>query len=317
MSDKNVPDKATSFDDDLDIPTYNADAKAEEKPTRSRLFKRAGRAEPQEIKPNAQTEPEAPLGEEEAEEEATETRQFETLRAEEPKTEKVEKAEEMPAPAYDDEDFATTAMPASAADLDEDEEAVDEAAVETNEDEQVRRDGYREYGRRGTIDFGLLFVRIALSAYLLIAGATTFFKLGGGEGLSGLETDFADYAFASPLAIAVPTMQLIAGAFLLLGLVTPFAAMIGLVVTGFMALHELAASGAGLDIFNWPDSVWLSLVLFVIAVALQFTGPGFISFDAKRSWARRPLATSWIFVVIGIAVLVALWWFGAAVNPLA
>lgn len=317
MSDKNVPDKATSFDDDLDIPTYNADAKAEEKPTRSRLFKRAGRAEPQEIKPNAQTVPETALGEEETEEEATETRQFETLRAEDPKTEKVEKVEEVPEPVYGDEDFATTAMPASAADLDEDEESVDETAVETNEDEQVRRDGYREYGRRGTIDFGLLFVRIALSAYLLIAGATTFFKLGGGEGLSGLETDFADYAFASPLAIAVPTMQLIAGAFLLLGLVTPFAAMIGLVVTGFMALHELAASGAGLDIFNWPDSVWLSLVLFVIAVALQFTGPGFISFDAKRSWARRPLATSWIFVVIGIAVLVALWWFGAAVNPLA
>ncbi|MCG7246812.1 DoxX family protein [Corynebacterium sp. HMSC036D03] len=317
MSDKNVPDKATSFDDHLDIPTYNADAKAEEKPTRSRLFKRAGRAEPQEIKPNAQTVPETALGEEEAEEEATETRQFETLRAEDPKTEKVEKVEEVPEPVYGDEDFATTAMPASAADLDEDEESVDETAVETNEDEQVRRDGYREYGRRGTIDFGLLFVRIALSAYLLIAGATTFFKLGGGEGLSGLETDFADYAFASPLAIAVPTMQLIAGAFLLLGLVTPFAAMIGLVVTGFMALHELAASGAGLDIFNWPDSVWLSLVLFVIAVALQFTGPGFISFDAKRSWARRPLATSWIFVVIGIAVLVALWWFGAAVNPLA
>lgn len=317
MSDKNVPDKATSFDDDLDIPTYNADVKAEEKPTRSRLFKRAGRAEPQEIKPNAQTVPETALGEEETEEEATETRQFETLRAEDPKTEKVEKVEEVPEPVYGDEDFATTAMPASAADLDEDEESVDETAVETNEDEQVRRDGYREYGRRGTIDFGLLFVRIALSAYLLIAGATTFFKLGGGEGLSGLETDFADYAFASPLAIAVPTMQLIAGAFLLLGLVTPFAAMIGLVVTGFMALHELAASGAGLDIFNWPDSVWLSLVLFVIAVALQFTGPGFISFDAKRSWARRPLATSWIFVVIGIAVLVALWWFGAAVNPLA
>lgn len=313
MSDKNVPDKATSFEDDLDIPTYNADAKAEEEPTRSRLFKRAGRAEPQEIKPNAQTVPEAAL----EEEEATETRQFETPRAEDPKTEKVEKVEKVPEPAYDDEDFATTAMPVSAADLDEDEEAVGEAAVETNEDEQVRRDGYREYGRRGTIDFGLLFVRIALSAYLLIAGATTFFKLGGGEGLSGLEADFADCAFASPLAIAVPTMQLIAGAFLLLGLVTPFAAMIGLVVTGFMALHELASSGAGLDIFNWPDSVWLSLVLFVIAVALQFTGPGFISFDAKRSWARRPLATSWIFVVIGIAVLVALWWFGAAVNPLA
>lgn len=56
---------------------------------------------------------------------------------------------------------------------------------------------------------------------------------------------------------------------------------------------------------------------FAIAIALQFTGPGFISFDVKRSWARRPLATSWIFVIVGIAVLVALWWFGAGVNPIA
>ena len=111
-------------------------------------------------------------------------------------------------------------------------------------------------------------------------------------------------------------MQLIAGVFLLLGLITPLAAMLGLVVTGFTAVHELAQAGAGLDVFSWPDSVWLSLVLFVIAVGLQFTGPGFISLDFKRSWARRPLGTSWVFVLIGVAILVGLWFFGAGVNPL-
>ncbi|MBS5998514.1 MAG: DoxX family protein, partial [Corynebacterium sp.] len=73
---------------------------------------------------------------------------------------------------------------------------------------------------------------------------------------------------------------------------------------------------AGLDVFSWPESVWLSLVLFVIAVGLQFTGPGFISLDFKRSWARRPLGASWIFVLIGVAILAALWFFGAGVNPL-
>ena len=51
-------------------------------------------------------------------------------------------------------------------------------------------------------------------------------------------------------------------------------------------------------------------------MGLQFTGPGFISVDFKRSWARRPLGTSWVFVLIGVAILVALWFFGAGVNPL-
>ena len=159
-------------------------------------------------------------------------------------------------------------------------------------------------------------MRLALSVYLLVAGASTFFKLGGNEGLSGLEKEFGEYTMAAALAIGVPTVQLIAGAFLLLGLVTPLAAMFGLIVTGFSAIHGLNASGAGLDVFAWNESVWLGLVLFVIAVALQFTGPGFISLDFNRSWTRRPLATSWIFVVIGVAALVAIWWFGAGVNPI-
>lgn len=174
----------------------------------------------------------------------------------------------------------------------------------------------KKAGRRGTIDFGLLFVRLALGVYLILAGASTFFGLGSNEGMSGLEGEFADYAMPQVLSIAVPTMQLIAGAFLVLGLVTPLAAAVGLVVTGFMAIHRLAQSEAALNIFDWPEAMWLSVILFVIAIALQFTGPGYISLDFNRSWARRPLATSWIFVIIAIAALVAIWWFGAAVNPL-
>ncbi|WP_293770812.1 DoxX family protein [uncultured Corynebacterium sp.] len=181
---------------------------------------------------------------------------------------------------------------------------------------QAKLDARKADPRRGTIDFGLLFVRIALSVYLLVAGASTFFGLGGNEGLSGLESDFGDYAMPQVLAIAVPTLQLLAGAFLLLGLVTPLAAMFGLIVTGFTAIHELFISGTGLDIFSWPEAVWLSLVLFLINIAIQFTGPGVISLDFSRSWARRPLATSWIFIVLGIAAVVTVWWFGAGVNPL-
>ncbi|OFN75809.1 MULTISPECIES: DoxX family protein [unclassified Corynebacterium] len=330
MSDK-TPDKATDFDDD--IPTYTgkdsvkdstpeAEAvEAADKPKKSSLFQRPGRAEPQVIKPKKAEEP-AVEAEPEAKTETFESATRESLSfdsaAAETETTAFPRAEAMA-----ESDAQTTAMPVSAT-------ATESAATETYEEvpstvavadpavdsEVAAVEEKPEPARRGTIDFGLLFVRLALSVYLLVAGASTFFKLGGNEGLSGLENEFGEYTMAAALAIGVPTVQLIAGAFLLLGLVTPLAAMFGLIVTGFSAIHGLNASGAGLDVFAWNESVWLGLVLFVIAVALQFTGPGFISLDFNRSWTRRPLATSWIFVVIGVAALVAIWWFGAGVNPL-
>lgn len=336
MSDK-TPDKATNFDDD--IPTYTGpdSAKASapeevetEKPKKSSLFQRPGRAEPQVIKPKKVEEPAAETAAEPAAEAKTETFEspsrgslsFDSAAAE-TETTAFPRAEAMADP-----DEQTTAMPVSATAASE--TPTGPAATENYEEvpstvavadpavdsETAAVEEQPEPARRGTIDFGLLFVRLALSVYLLVAGASTFFKLGGNEGLAGLENEFGEYTMAAALAIGVPTVQLIAGAFLLLGLVTPLAAMFGLIVTGFSAIHGLNASAAGLDVFAWNESVWLGLVLFVIAVALQFTGPGFISLDFNRSWTRRPLATSWIFVVIGVAALVAIWWFGAGVNPL-
>ena len=314
MSDKQ-PDKATPLDEDMGVPTYNAkpaskDSVSSEKNSKPGLFERAGRAEPQEIKPS------------QARQDHPETEVMSYSSANEAARQQSGASEETVAFAQPESATPVSAEEESAlATADAPEEGA--ASAETAEErearlqaEQEEKEGYHRYGRRGTIDFGLLFIRIALSAYLIIAGAKTFFELGDSQGLSGLEGDFANYAWDTALSIAVPTMQLIAGVFLLLGLITPLAAMLGLVVTGFTAVHEIAQTGAGLDVFSWPDSVWLSLVLFVIAVGLQFTGPGFISLDFKRSWARRPLGTSWVFVLTGVAILVALWFFGAGVNPL-
>ena len=341
MSDK-TPDKATDIDDD--IPTYNSgansvkarkldaadtttdtatdavtdkasDTVSAEEPKKSRLFQRAGRAEPTVIKPKpaeaATTDP-APTSDpaaeaktetfESASRDTRDSLSFDSAAADTETTAfpRAEATAEPAAETYDD-------VPSTV--------AVADPAIESDSETRVTEE-QPQRARRGTIDFGLLFVRLALSIYLLVAGASTFLKLGGNEGLSGLENEYGEYTMAAALAIGVPTVQLIAGAFLLLGLVTPLAAMFGLIVTGFEAIHGLNASGDGLDIFAWNESVWLGLVLFAIAVALQFTGPGFISLDFNRSWTRRPLATSWIFIVIGVAALVAIWWFGAGVNPL-
>lgn len=170
--------------------------------------------------------------------------------------------------------------------------------------------------RRGTIDLGLFLLRIALSAWLIIQATGTFFTLGSHEGIAGLESDFAAYNQAHLVAIAVPSVQLAAGIFLLLGLLAPVAAMLAWIVTGFLVVHELAQAQTGLNVFNWEETLWVPVMAAVLALVVQFTGPGLYALDGARGWARRPLASSWLFMILGIAAVVVAWWLLAGTNPL-
>lgn len=170
--------------------------------------------------------------------------------------------------------------------------------------------------RRGTIDLGLFLLRIALSAWLIIQATGTFFTLGSHEGIAGLESDFAAYNQAHLVAIAVPSVQLAAGIFLLLGLLAPVAAMLAWIVTGFLVVHELAQTQTGLNVFNWEETLWVPVMAAVLALVVQFTGPGLYALDGARGWARRPLASSWLFMILGIAAVVVAWWLLAGTNPL-
>lgn len=170
--------------------------------------------------------------------------------------------------------------------------------------------------RRGTIDLGLFLLRIALSAWLIIQATGTFFTLGSHEGISGLESDFAAYNQAHLVAIAVPSVQLAAGIFLLLGLLAPVAAMLAWIVTGFLVVHELTQAQTGLNVFNWEETLWVPVMAAVLALVVQFTGPGLYALDGARGWARRPLASSWLFMILGITAVVVAWWLLAGTNPL-
>lgn len=303
MTDKNRPDNARDFDD-VDVPTYSPSTGSS---PASKSF--GDRAQPQQVGGSPET---ISFDSAAKKQPPAETTQFAQTSEDYSKPAEVRnETVDMAAPTQHF-DPNTNAAPVAVAEAEEGSTPEEQKAA----DARAKREQRKADPRRGTLDFGLLFVRIALALYLIVAGVGTFFGLGEAQGLSELETSFAGYALPQVLAIAVPTLQLIAGVFLLLGLVTPLASMLGLVVTGFAAIHELTQSSAGLNLFNWPDAMWLSIVLLLVAFALQFTGPGVISFDFGRSWARRPLASSWIFVVIGIAILVVAWWFGAGVNPL-
>ncbi|WP_018118636.1 DoxX family protein [Corynebacterium mastitidis] len=171
--------------------------------------------------------------------------------------------------------------------------------------------------RRGTLDLGLLLLRCAVGFWLILHSMSVFFHLGDSQGLSGLEAQYSAYAEPRLLSIAVPSVGLAAGVFLVLGLMTPLFAAAAVAVTGFSALDALAHAHVGMDVFSWPDALWLPVILGGGAAALQFTGPGLYSLDFSRGWARRPLGSAWLGAILGVLGAAAAWWFGAGINPLA
>lgn len=174
-----------------------------------------------------------------------------------------------------------------------------------------------EETRRGTTDFGLFLMRLFLGAFLIIDSVAIFFRLGGNEGISGLESAFADYPYGSGLAVVVPTLELAAGVFLVLGLLTPVAALVAIAVTGFVALHAFVTQSDGFNVFAWTPETWVPVMLLAASLVVQFTGPGRYGIDASRGWAKRPLASSWICALLGLAAAGLMWWFGTGVNPVA
>lgn len=159
---------------------------------------------------------------------------------------------------------------------------------------------------RGTVDFGLLILRVVLGLVLTLTAVATFFQLGTNEGLAGLQDQLANHNEPRILAIAIPTMQLAAGVFLILGLMTPVAATVGVAATGFMALDAVTSTASP---FNWDPATWLAVVLLGMALVVQFTGPGLFGVDYSRSWARRPRVSAWIGAAIGLAAAGLVWWF--------
>ncbi|CAB0553171.1 DoxX family protein [Corynebacterium diphtheriae] len=230
-------------------------------------------------------------------------------------------AEPEPAPVadYHDEDFApapaTPAAPPTAfAEPVPTPVAAPAVAPTVTASNQPVHNG--EPHRRGTIDFGILVLRLFFGTWLILKSVTVFFAMGSHGGINVLQEQFGAYPYASTLAVAIPALELAAGVFLVFGLLTPVASALAIIATSFMALHGITQAG-GLDIFDHESSVWFAVFLLIIAVVLQFTGPGKYSFDISRTWAIRPLASSWVFVIVAVAAAGALWWFGAAVNPFA
>jgi putative oxidoreductase len=174
--------------------------------------------------------------------------------------------------------------------------------------------------RRGTLDLGLLLMRLTVGALFIAHGLQNAFGLWGGPGLDGWEDKLAALGFqhAEILTYVVTGGQIAAGALLLLGLFTPVAAAgaLAYLVTGLLAEVMAAHQEARLSSFL-TDGHEYKVFLVCAVAALVLTGPGRYGFDAGRGWARRPFIGSFVAVVLGIGVGVGAWVLLNGGNPLA
>ena len=179
-----------------------------------------------------------------------------------------------------------------------------------DETEAVVRD------KRGTTGFGLLLLRVVAGALLLIYGLQTLFAFGGNPGLNTFEGVLNQYKFADLLAVGLSIGQVVAGGLLILGLLTPVGAAVGAIVSAFLSGHYMGASGGNLWPYALSPQTQLWGLLALICMTLIFVGPGRISVDRNRGWARRPLASAWIFAIIAVGGASALWLVVGGGNPI-
>ncbi|MDQ3193783.1 MAG: DoxX family protein [Bacteroidota bacterium] len=135
---------------------------------------------------------------------------------------------------------------------------------------------------RFSISVGLLFIRLALGSMFLFAGARKILDLQGFI-KTVQETGQMNDTLAFILAFILPFMEMIFGAFFLIGLFTPVASFF----IACMSISFLMVLGIGHP--ELPFSY--NFVFFACAIAVMFTGAGLISFDALIDRKKLPANT--------------------------
>ena len=173
--------------------------------------------------------------------------------------------------------------------------------------------------RRGTQDLGLMLLRWAVGALLIVHGLQKAFGWFGGPGLDGFENRLSEvgYQHADMLTYIATGGQILAGVLLILGLFTPLAAAgaLAYLINGLLVEAMAAHNEARLADFL-TDGHEYKVIMIAAVVAIILAGPGRYGLDAGRGWARRPFVGSFAALLIGIGGGAALWVFLNGGNPL-
>lgn len=144
--------------------------------------------------------------------------------------------------------------------------------------------------------YGLLLLRVVVGLTLGAHGSQKLFGAFGGHGPRGTAGYFGSLGFRPPLAMAlVAGASECAGLLLVLGFVTPFAALA-------VACVMVVAVGS----VHRPNGFWVTdggfeynLAIWTVAVALAATGPGRFSLDNALGIAGSMSGLWW-----GVGVLI-------------
>lgn len=154
----------------------------------------------------------------------------------------------------------------------------------------------------GGTDVGLLVLRFAVGGTFFAHGMQKVFGFWGGPGIGGFAQVLDRFGFQQTTALAWATgaTELVAGACVVLGLVTPLAAA-GLLAIMINTVSLKAGNGFFIGSPAGAGAVELDVVLGLAAAAIVFTGPGHIALDNGRTWHRRPVSWGVLALVVGVA----------------
>ncbi|GGL03022.1 DoxX family protein [Nocardia jinanensis] len=151
--------------------------------------------------------------------------------------------------------------------------------------------------RASATDIGLLILRLAFGLLFAAHGTQKLFGWFGGEGLEANNAGFEKMGFepGSLFGTAAGLSELVGGLLLAFGAFTPLGAAI---VLGTAIVIVDTGFGKGL-----LGGYEMGLLFAVAASAIAFTGPGRLSLDSDRPWARTGLA--WGVISVALAVVAA------------
>jgi putative oxidoreductase len=167
----------------------------------------------------------------------------------------------------------------------------------------TKTDTRRKLAWNAGADLGLLLLRFAVGGIVFAHGVQKVFGMWGYPGIGEFtrSVQAAGYQQASTLAWATGVAEVVAGAFVVLGVLTPMAAAAILAIK-INSVALALTSGAALLAQTAPVTVEGDVVLGVAAAALVLTGPGHVALDNGRTWHRRPAPWGVLMLIVGVAV---------------
>ncbi|MGW2666406.1 DoxX family protein [Nocardia tengchongensis] len=175
----------------------------------------------------------------------------------------------------------------------------------------------RRDDRRGTLDLGLLLLRLVIGGTFIYHGLQKLTGWFHGPGLDGIKTAMEGGGWKH-VDIAVPMLiagEIGGGVLVIVGLATPLAAaaLLAVILDAWMWKQNMVP---GFQYSAKTNSTEFESVLIGLTAVLILTGPGRYSIDRNRAWSTRPFLGSIAAFVVAVAAAIGVWVYLHGGNPL-